>query len=631
MSDVTTGTAFNPQFFMNPPWWIGRVEDKEVWKDNIQGETFTNVADIKGWGHRYKVRVFNWHTGDVSKLQPEEMAFCQVIMPVTAGSGHGGAAQTPSIEAGSIVFGFFMDGMAGQEGYIVGLLGNSNNNVPKERGKPAPNQPQTSVPPTATTGGKPTPTKTNPPTPPTGPGSAATQPVPQNIDQLSTNQLKKLLDPSKTPSSAVFKAASEARQKAKAAGLPAAEVERLVLAATVKASRQPGAEAGTNANCNQGYQQFNNTYKDGSEERSSKVPDNLVLNSTPLSTTEALHIGVKSTKDLKRDQKAKIPLLDVSKKNNSNMTGIQRSIKNLINTVEELKKTYNQVSALATGATEFSNRIESEINGVVNEISGFTKNIMTGVRSYTLSKLSDQAKKAAGNLFPSEVPKFYKKIEEGIALICCVFNKLIDSMPGFLKDLLKGLLDKMINTPLCAVEKMMSSVMNNVTGKLTTALKKIFSMINSALASITGSLGIIGGALGSATNALETVGAAAGKAGSTLKSLESAGGEFGSLFNALDYVNGIKQFFACDDEESPVKYTEISLDGPAIPGGDSVATPTSDGGAPVGTGDPSASSANIVYNLAEVEASTGRQDVLGQLDREAVKSEDSDTTGPTLF
>lgn len=626
MSDVTTGTAFNPQFFMNPPWWIGRVEDKEVWKDNIQGETFTNVADIKGWGHRYKVRVFNWHTGNIDKLKPDQLAMCQVLMPVTAGSGHGGAAQTPSIESGSIVFGFFMDGMAGQEGYIVGLLGNSNNNVPKERGKPAPNQAQTTVPPAG--GGKPAPVKSNPPTPPTGPGSAANQPVPQNVDQLSTDQLKKLLDPSKTPSSAVFKAASEARQKAKAAGLPPKEVERLVLAATVKASRQPGAEAGTNANCNQGYQQFNNTYKDGSEERSSKVPDNLVLHSTPLSTTEALHISVKSTKDLKRDQKVKIPLLDVSKKNNSNMTGIQRSIKNLINTVEDLKKTYNQVSALATGATEFSNRIESEINGVVNEISGFTKNIMTGVRSYTLSKLSDQAKKAAGNLFPSEVPKFYKKIEEGIALICCVFNKLIDSMPGFLKDLLKGFLDKMINTPLCAVEKMMSSVMNNVIGKLTTALKKIFSMINSALASITGSLGIIGGALGSATNALETVGAAAGKAGSTLKGLESAGGEFGSLFNALDYVNGIKQFFACDDEESPVKYTEISLDGPAIPGGDAVATPTSDGGAPVGTGDLSASAANIVNN---VPSQNNIDTPTTENFREAVRSEDSDTTGFTLF
>ena len=88
MSDVTTGTAFNPQFFMNPPWWLGRVEAKETWNDNIAGETFTNVAGIEGWGHRYKVRIFNWHTGDLEQLPPKDMAFCQVVMPVTAGSGH---------------------------------------------------------------------------------------------------------------------------------------------------------------------------------------------------------------------------------------------------------------------------------------------------------------------------------------------------------------------------------------------------------------------------------------------------------------------------------------------------------------------------------------------------------------
>ena len=424
MSDVTTGSAFNPQFFMNPPWWIGRVEDKEVWKDNIKGETFNGVAEIKGWGQRYKVRVFNWHTGDVNKLQPDQVAFCQVLMPVTAGSGHGGASITPAIESGSVVFGFFMDGMAGQEGYIVGLLGNSNNNVPKERAEPAPNQPTTTVPPTSTTGGKPTPTVVNPPTPPTGPGSLATKPAPDNVDQLSIDQLKKLLDPSKTPSSAVFKAAAEARQKAKAAGLPTNEVERLVLAATVKASRQPGADAGGSANCNKGYQQFNNTYTDGSPQTAAKVPDDRIIGGTPLSTIEALHIGVKSQDQHDKSSKIKIPLLDVTKKNNSDMKGIQRTMKNLINSVEELKKTYNQVSAFASDVTEFSSQIQNEISGAVTELSGFTKNIMGGIRAYTLTKLSDATKKVTPNLFPSEIPGFYKKVEKGIKSLNCAFNKI---------------------------------------------------------------------------------------------------------------------------------------------------------------------------------------------------------------
>jgi hypothetical protein len=612
MSDVTTGTAFNPQFFMNPPWWIGRVEDKETWNDNIQGETFTNVADIKGWGHRYKVRVFNWHTGDISKLQPDEMAYCQVIMPVTAGSGHGGAAQTPSIESGSIVFGFFMDGMAGQEGYIVGVLGNSNNNVPKERGSAAPNQPTTTVPSTATTDGKPKPVVTPPPTPPTGPGSAANQPVPQNVDQLSADQLKKLLDPSKTPSSAAFRAASEARQRAKASGLSAAEVERQVLIATVKASRQPGASAGENANCNIGYQQFNNTYTDGSEERSAKVPDDRIVGNTPLATTEALHISNKATKHQIKDKKKKIPLSDVAKKNNGDMKGIQRTLKNLINTVEELKKIHNQVSIFATDVTEFSDQVQNEINGAVTQLSGYTKNIMGGVRSYTHSLLSEEVKKTSPNLFPSEVPKFFQKVEEGISLINCVFNKIISALPDLLRQAIIDALDKVINTPLCVAEKMMSNILGSVLKELTSVLDKVFSSINAALGSITGGIGVVGGALGtasaalgSASNALDTFGSGATDASKVTDKVGSVGGGGGNLFNALDYEAGIKKFFSCDEEESPVKYNEISLDGPAIPGGDATPTPSPDGGSPTGTGDPTASSANITNTVSNSKSNTG--------------------------
>lgn len=628
MSDVTTGSAFNPQFFMNPPWWIGRVEDKEVWKDNIQGETFTNVADIKGWGQRYKVRVFNWHTGDVSKLQPEEMAFCQVVMPVTAGSGHGGASVTPSIESGSIVFGFFMDGMAGQEGYIVGLIGNSNNNVPKERAEPAPNQPKVSVPPTSTTGGKPTPSISKPPTSPTGPGSAANQPVPSKVDQLSTDQLKKLLDPSKTPSSAVFKAASEAREKAKAAGLPSAEVERLVLVATVKASRQPGSDAGSSANCNKGYQQFNNTYTDGSPQRAAKVPDNLILSNTPLSTTEALHIFTEAWTDQDKSKKIKIPLLDVSKKNNGDMKGIQRTMKNLINSVEDLKKKYNQVSAFATDITEFSSQIQNEISGAVTELTGFTKNIMNGVRGYTLNKLSDGAKKIAPNLFPSEIPRFYKGVETGMKSLNCAFNKITADMPNLLNNLLGDVLDKMINTPLCAAETLMSNVIDNVLGNVMGIIDDVFSTMGSFLGGIAGTLGQVG-------SVLDQVGGALDQSNSILSSINSIsnlniGNIGGNLFNSLEYVNGIKQFFTCDDPETPVKYCEVAYGYPALPGGDASPTPSAVNESPTGHGSVAsqAPSGNIVNN-------TGDQNDLSQSTsdtfRQAVINGDSEKTGVSFY
>jgi len=535
MSDVTTGSAFNPQFFMNPPWWIGRVEEKETWNDNIAGETFTSVADIEGWGHRYKVRVFNWHTGQLDKLPPKEMAFCQVVMPVTAGSGHGGASITPSIESGSVVFGFFMDGMAGQEGYIMGVLGNSNNNVPKKR--------EDSLPSALA---KPA------PSPRSGPGSLAGIPVPPDVDRLSTDQLKKLLDPSKTPSSAVFRAAAEARQNydriQKINGLPInfAERERQALIATVKASRQPGANSQT-GNCNLGYQQFNDTYTDGDVMRAARVPDDRIVAEKILSLTEAQHIETLAKKEQDKDSKKRIPLSDVCKSGNSDTKGIQRILKNLINAIEELKKKYNQVSAFASDAQDFAQQVQEKVFYAIEEASSFVKNILQGVRGYVLRFLSDQVKKIAPFLFPSEKPKMDNAVGKGLSLINCLFNKIVSGTKGLLANILSNLLDNFINTPLCAAESLLGNLLDSVLGPITSTLQSIFNTFNSLFGFISGGLDFVG-----------------------------------SLFDALEFIPGIAKFFSCDDQQDCVEYNEISQDRSALPGGDAV--PTSLSGAPTGSG-----------------------------------------------
>jgi hypothetical protein len=530
MSDVTTGSVFNPNFFMSPPWWIGRVEEKETWSDNIAGETFTSAAQIKGWGHRYKVRVFNWHSGEMDKLPPKDMAFCQVVMPVTAGSGHGGGGQTPSIEAGSVVFGFFLDGMAGQDGYIIGTLGNSNNNVPKKRGEPPTNAPRSSSSRNSTGT---TVTRTLPPPTVSGPGSAANQPVPSNVNQLSTNQLVRLLDPSKTPSSEAFRAASEAREKyrasQKAKGLPInkKEEERQALIATVVASRKPGSSAGSNANCNLGYQQFNDTYTDGNQMRSAKVPDNAIVGNAPLSIPEAPHIETSADTSQNKDSKRKIPLLDVCKDNKSETKGIQRVMQNLLNDIEDLKKQFNQVSAFATKSQAYANEVQTKVLAAIEEISGYLKNTLTGVRGYILTELDKRVKEVAQDLFPSEKISLYEKVEEGTSLINCLFNRLISGLKGLLARLLSNILDNYINAPLCAIEKFLSNFIDSILGPIVATIESIFATFSSLFGKVTSALG--------------------------------------SFSNILDVVTGIIEFFSCDQEPDCVEYTEISQDGPATP------------------------------------------------------------------
>ena len=130
MSDVTL-TGFDSEFASVFPRWFGRIVSSESWQNNINPSNYDNEEEISGWGYRYKVRVFSWHTGDKNIVPDEYLTTANVILPVTAGSGHGGYIETPSIASGSVVTGWFMDGAGGQEPYIDGVLGNSNNDVPK--------------------------------------------------------------------------------------------------------------------------------------------------------------------------------------------------------------------------------------------------------------------------------------------------------------------------------------------------------------------------------------------------------------------------------------------------------------------------------------------------------------------
>jgi hypothetical protein len=128
--------AYSGNFDLNSvtslPVWFGRVVSSVSWQDNIEASHF-DPSQKKGWGFRYRVRYFGLHSSSTQDLPDEQLPMANVMLPVTSGSGLGGFVETPSLSSGSIVVGFFLDGMAGQEPYIFGVLVNSNNEVPKEQ------------------------------------------------------------------------------------------------------------------------------------------------------------------------------------------------------------------------------------------------------------------------------------------------------------------------------------------------------------------------------------------------------------------------------------------------------------------------------------------------------------------
>ena len=564
MSDALSSGNFESDFITHPPRWFGRVVSKESWTGNISSSKTTNVGDNKGWGYRYKVRIFSWYTGNPNTIPDDQLPMASVVLPTTAGSGMGGSGMTPSIEPGSLVTGFFMDGVGGQEPWIDGILGNSNNNIPKKQG------------------GK-------------SPTDKKTLPTPPNVDQLSANSLKRLLNPARTPTSAEFAAASQARQQARAAGLAPAEVERQVLIATVKAKDVAANQ--TTPPQFIGYTAFCDTYKDGTNP--SKVPDFCRIGDAPLSTFDFVQGKVESTAKAIKDSIQPVALLDVSKSGNSSMEGINLTMKNFLNVIQALKKEYNEPTS-TQGDPTFLQKIQNALNGASKEIAKFTKNILGGVKSFIFDKLSENIKKIAPFLFPSEMPELYDNVNKALDKISCIFKNIVGGLQGLVGGLLGGILDKFVTAPSCSSQNLMSNILNPILATLTGGLSSILIPINALFSGVTGitsiasnlldstvpTLGNLVGSIadvtGSVSGVFDQLSGVAGSLGDVGQQIGGLGSQLGAsigklnalstdglgsgLLNSLDFVPGILKFFSCDEEQKKPSYNTISQDGPAVPG-----------------------------------------------------------------
>lgn len=89
-------------------WWYGVVEDRD---------------DPLTLG-RARVRIFAWHTEDLSELPTEHLPWAHTLTPP-------GMQPTPP-RPGDWVVGFFLDGELGQEPVIMGVISGYRRREPKQ-------------------------------------------------------------------------------------------------------------------------------------------------------------------------------------------------------------------------------------------------------------------------------------------------------------------------------------------------------------------------------------------------------------------------------------------------------------------------------------------------------------------
>jgi hypothetical protein len=236
------------------------------------------------------------------------------------------------------------------------------------------------------------------------------------------------------------------------------------------------------------------------------------------------------------DQSKIISIQSSCKSGNTDIKGIQRTIKNLQNEITKFQQFSGRFSNLNSAVGVFINEesgigkdIKKVLDIATGDISGYVKNILGSVRGWVLNEVQSQAKKLLPFLFPGEMPSFIDNLSKGTNLISCAFAKIVRGLFKTIGNLLSDLIDRYINGPLCLIEDFISSLLDNI-------LDPIINAINSALGFITGAISSLAD----------------------------------SLFNALDFITGILNFFDCDDDKSCPSEDEINLSGTAGLSGDSV-------------------------------------------------------------
>ena len=368
-------------------WWTGIIVSNESWKENQVAEKWSNVDTLPGWGARYKVRIAGKHTQVKNKLSDDKLELCDVLYPVTAGSGHAASYQTSNLRQGSVVLGFYKDGIDGNEPIILGCIGNNEQtflNRTQENG----------------------------------------------FDPLSAFNLD-----NPPPYFAIPK----------------------------EANRGQGGQSST-------------------------------IESNTLSSITNSNI-----QDEEEVDKSTEPLSSPVTCDKTQLGAIQIKIRNLIQSIERVKKQINNWRQVVTdGIQDVEQFIRNAVNDAAKFIAGGVKWIITEIQKFVTKTVNDAAKNLYYMLFPNERPGLKRTIETANDLIACLFRKIISNLLKMIGDFLLQAVDRFINVPLCAVENMIGGLIGKIVGLINSALQAILAPIQALL----GAFDIVGDVIGFLTDLL---------------------------------------------------------------------------------------------------------------------------------
>ena len=166
-------------------------------------------------------------------------------------------------------------------------------------------------------------------------------------------------------------------------------------------------------------------------------------------------------------------------------------------------------NALDSWADPLTNTIidmQAELDFVKNQVSGIMKGTMNEMKNALMKKINKKFKKVLSDMKLDDPKALFKKKKakkagKGIGtLIACAFGAALSKIGGFIMNMFKNLLGKVINGAVCAVQEFTAGI-----------FAKMFDVLEGALATIMSGLNWLLGGFASIKNVLRSASGIASK------------------------------------------------------------------------------------------------------------------------
>ena len=387
-------------------WWFGRVANKKVWK-NVN----TVMDQSKSYGQRVKVRIIGYHPWS-NELPEEDLPWATVMMDPITGGGQGAMGDVLTLVGGETCIGFFMDGEEAQQPVIMGLI-NRHSGIKNSVSETEFENNKSSGFRNMTGGNEDKTTKRNP--------RVGTSKAVQSKDPNSSESQKGQLGKGELDRSSFNPNAPK------------------IINTGIDSTAEIPSDSVTTSSGDPGI---------GEPEQGTTTPNGNSCDAAKICERNATAVRVNPS-NCKNDTIGQITqaLTDFIALTNTLESSMGKFIDPIANTIIDM---------------------DAELRRIVRQVKGLIKGVLNNVRDGIIGKLNCLFSKFLGTLnlvnpfefLSDEASRLaYQKI---LDTIFCIFEKLLDSLGDFLKNMFSSVIESVVNGPVCAAEQFVSGIFAKV-------------------------------------------------------------------------------------------------------------------------------------------------------------------------